>query len=290
LLKKFSRKGVKVVLGDVKTQCELMIADIENPTEVELLAVQEYFMNNASQLTVINNDVDTVDSVDNPINTASIQDTDSSDLYINEAALTTEEETAIAPNTPEELEEFYKHPALFTPNQDDQPAPLATATKSELITTTANQMGIVLDASEISLIAENINHSSDDFDQDIDAIKSAIMAFVQHKAMVNQSKINQMIDEVREVVGTKNQENSQLLTDGLRSINQDIQEANKKLQYQPLKQAKPLAFRINPTYLLIGLILISGLVIVDQLRYGSRIIKPTHRYFTDPNIYLELSK
>ncbi|MFN7286037.1 MAG: hypothetical protein ACK5UF_22190, partial [Dolichospermum sp.] len=86
---RLSRKGVKVVLGDVKTQCELMIADIENPTEVELLAVQEYFMNNASQLTVINNDVDTVDSVDNPINTASIQDTDSSDLYINEAALTT---------------------------------------------------------------------------------------------------------------------------------------------------------------------------------------------------------
>lgn len=216
---RLSRKGVKVVLGDVKTQCELMIADIENPTEVELLAVQEHFMSNATSLTVITNDVD------------------SSDLYINEAALTTEDETAIAalteviaPNTPEELEEFYEHPALFTPNQDDQPAPLATATKSELITTTADQMGIVLDASEISLIAENINHSSDDFDQDIDAIKSAIMAFVQHKAMVNQSKINQMIHEVREVVGTKNQENSQLLSDGLRSINNDIQEANKQFK------------------------------------------------------------
>lgn len=215
---RLSRKGVKVVLGDVKTQCELMIADIENPTEVELLAVQDYFMNNATQLTVIATDVDTVDSVDTTINTAPIQDIDS------------QEETAIAPNTPEELEEFYKHPALFTPNQDDQPAPLATATKSELITTTADQMGIVLDASEISLIAENINHSSDDFDQDIDAIKSAIMAFVKHKAMVNQSKINQMIHEVREVVGTKNQENSQLLSDGLRSINQDIQEANKQFK------------------------------------------------------------
>jgi hypothetical protein len=91
-------------------------------------------------------------------------------------------------------------------------------------------MGIVLDASEISLIAENINHSSDDFDQDIDAIKSAIMAFVQHKSMVNQSKINQMIHEVREVVTEKNSENSQLLTDGLKNINQDIQEANKQFK------------------------------------------------------------
>jgi hypothetical protein len=91
-------------------------------------------------------------------------------------------------------------------------------------------MGIVLDASEISMIAENISISSDDFDQDIDAIKSAIMAFIQHKAMVNQSKINQMIGEVRQVVTEKNSENSQLLTDGLKNINQDIQEANKQFK------------------------------------------------------------
>jgi serine/threonine protein phosphatase PrpC len=91
-------------------------------------------------------------------------------------------------------------------------------------------MGIVLDASEISLIAENINHSSDDFDQDIDAIKSAIMAFINHKAMINQSKINELIHEVREVVSEKNSENSQLLSDGLRSINSDIQEANKQFK------------------------------------------------------------
>jgi len=202
---RLSRTGVKVTLGDVKSQCEQVISDIENPTEVELLAVQDYFMSNASQLTVINNDVDNVDSVDNPINTESIPCIDSND------------DLAIASNQP---------------NQETlpQPAPLATTTQSQLITTTADQMGIVLDASEISLIAENINHSSDDFDQDIDAIKSAIMAFVQHKAMVNQSKINQMIHEVREVVGTKNQENSQLLSDGLRSINNDIQQANKQFK------------------------------------------------------------
>ncbi|MDK2413130.1 hypothetical protein QHH03_29025, partial [Aphanizomenon sp. 202] len=48
-----------------------------------------------------------------------------------------------------------------------------------------------------------------------------------HKAMVNQSKINELINEVREVVGAKNTENSQLLSDGLKSINQDIQEANR---------------------------------------------------------------
>ncbi|MDK2460609.1 hypothetical protein QHH11_15940 [Aphanizomenon sp. PH219] len=196
---RLSRLGVKVSLSEIKNQCEQMISDLENPTEQELLDVQMMFYGNNSQL-VVNNDVD------NDVDTASIQDIDSSELYTNEAALTTE---AIAPPT------------------ENAPAPLATTNKGELITATATQMGIVLDASEISLIAENINHSSDDFDQDIDSIKAAIMAFINHKAMVNQSKINELINEVREVVGAKNTENSQLLSDGLKSINQDIQEANR---------------------------------------------------------------
>ncbi|MFM6251144.1 MAG: hypothetical protein ACKPEQ_18690, partial [Dolichospermum sp.] len=50
---RLSRQGVKISLGDVKSQCELMINDIDNPTENELLTVQEYFINNASQLVVI---------------------------------------------------------------------------------------------------------------------------------------------------------------------------------------------------------------------------------------------
>ncbi|MTJ48395.1 hypothetical protein FJR05_11185 [Dolichospermum sp. UHCC 0259] len=56
------------------------------------------------------------------------------------------------------------------------------------------------------------------------------MAFINHKSMINQSKINELIYEVREVVGAKNSENSQLLSDGLRSINNDIQESNKQFK------------------------------------------------------------
>ncbi|MFM6001674.1 MAG: hypothetical protein ACKPB7_00105, partial [Sphaerospermopsis kisseleviana] len=113
---------------------------------------------------------------------------------------------------------------------DSGVAPLTTTTKSELVASTAQNMGITLDTSEISLIAENISNSSDDFDQDIDAIKAAIMAFIDHKSMINQSKINELIYEVRDLVGNKNQENSQLLSDGLKQINSDIQEANKQFK------------------------------------------------------------
>jgi hypothetical protein len=193
---KLSRKGIKQPLGVIKDYLKANVGNIENITDVEVNATTEYFLSSANQLTVIGENVDNADNADSDIDnvlTLSIQE----DV----------EEEAIAPQT--------------------APAPLVVSPKNELVASTADQMGIVLDASEISLIAENINHSSDDFDQDIDAIKSAIMAFVQHKSLINQSKINQMIHEVREVVSEKNSENSQLLSDGLRSINQDIQEANK---------------------------------------------------------------
>lgn len=208
---RLSRLGVKVALSEIKSQCESVIADIENPSENELLAVQEYFMNNANQLTVIPDvHTESIQDIDT-INTPSIQDIDS----IN---------TSSIQDIDGELEE------TIASQTEHTPAPLATTPKGEMITATAHQMGIVLNASEISLIAENINNSSDDFDQDIDAIKSAIMAFVNHKAMINQSKINSLINEVREIVSDKNTENSQLLSDGLKQINSDIQEANKQFK------------------------------------------------------------
>jgi hypothetical protein len=191
---KLSRKGIKQPLGVIKDYLKTNVGNIENISDSEELATTEYFLSSANQLTVIGENVDNADNADSDIDnvlTLSIQE----DV----------EEEAIAPQT----------------------APLATTTKSQLITTTADQMGISLNAQEISQIAENISICSDDFEQDIDAIKSAIMAFINHKAMINQSKINELIYEVREVVGAKNSENSQLLSDGLRSINNDIQEANK---------------------------------------------------------------
>ncbi|MFM6153170.1 MAG: hypothetical protein ACKPE3_09230, partial [Sphaerospermopsis kisseleviana] len=179
---RLSRSGIKAALGDIKAQCELMIADIENPTELELIAVQEYFMSNASQLTVINDD----------INTASIQHIDTS------------------------LDENEPHQDY--PEQSPKTGGLVNTTKNELVASTAQNMGITLDTSEISLIAENINDSTDTLEQDIDTIKAAIIAFVEHKAMVSQQKINNLITEVRKVVTEKNQENSQLLSDGLTNI------------------------------------------------------------------------
>ncbi|MFM6255223.1 MAG: hypothetical protein ACKPEQ_39860, partial [Dolichospermum sp.] len=110
---RLSRQGVKVSLGEVKSQCELMINDIDNPSENELLAIQEYFMSAATSLTVINDISD--------VRTQSIQDTDD---ISNDGVIATPNETI------------------------NEPAPLATTNKSELVANTAGSLGIELSTTE----------------------------------------------------------------------------------------------------------------------------------------------
>lgn len=207
---RLSKQGVKVSLGDIRPVVEQMINDIDNPTDQEVLSVVDHFMNNATSLIVITTDVDTVDSVDTTINTESIQDIDS------------QEETAIAPNTPEELAEFYKHPALFTPNQDDQPAPLATTNKSELVANTAVNLGIELSTADIENIADNFDAGSDDFTQTLEQVKGAIIAYVQHKIASNNQKIVNTINEISQVATDGFNQNSETLTNGLKQLNQQL--------------------------------------------------------------------
>ena len=230
---RLSRQGVKVALGEIKEQCDRLIPDIENPTDQEVLSVVDHFLSTATKLTVVSDDVttedlteveetfssvdvengniaeptqmeletltsedvDIVNSVDNAINTASIQDIDSSDLHTNEAALDTENQTA-----------------------------LATATKSELVASTAGELGIVLNTGEIELIAQNVNYSSDDLQESLEEIKSAIIAFVRHKIALNSQKIGETLEEITQVATDGFNQNSQQLTDGLQNINKQLQQ------------------------------------------------------------------
>ncbi|MFM6909889.1 MAG: hypothetical protein ACKPKT_19560, partial [Dolichospermum sp.] len=160
---RLSRQGVKVSLGEVKSQCELTINDIDNPSEIELIAVQEYFIDNASQLVIIDSiDLHTNEAAQMELETLTSEDV-SSNLYANEAA-----QMELETLTSEDV----------SSNLYANETALATARNSELVASTAGSLGIVLDAQEISLIAENISYSTDTLEQDIDAIESAIMAFV----------------------------------------------------------------------------------------------------------------
>ncbi len=187
---RLSRSGVKVTLGDIKEQCDRMISDINNPTENELLAVQEYFMSNATTLAVIPNDVDIVNSVDNTINTASIQNIDD----------------------------------ISDDGENSAISPLVSSNKSELVASTANSLGVVLNTSEIELIASNFNSSSEDLTDSLEEIKSAIVAFIRYKVSLNSQKISETLEEISQVAADGFSQNSEALTDGLKTINHQLQQ------------------------------------------------------------------
>jgi uncharacterized protein YukE len=204
---RLSRKGIKVTLGDIKNIYSQTALDPQNPTEQEIINVMEHFISNATKLTLVNEDNATevlteveeiFSSVDSAINTASIQDIDSSILHTNEAALDTEEEIV-----------------------------LATATKSELVASTANSLGVVLNTSEIELIASNFNSSSEDLTDSLEEIKSAIVAFIQYKVSLNSQKISETLEEISQVAADGFSQNSEQLTTGLQGINSQLQEQSR---------------------------------------------------------------
>jgi hypothetical protein len=187
---RLTRAGVKVSLPEIKEQCEMMISDINNPTETELLGIQNHFMSNANQLIVIGENVDNVDNADSDIDgvltTLSIQE----DV----------EEEAIAPQT----------------------APLATTTKNELVATAANSLNIELSTTEIESIATNFTASSDDFTTTLDELKSAIVAFINHKVSCNNLMITNTINEIYSVAAEGFESNNQHLNDGLSQLNKAL--------------------------------------------------------------------
>lgn len=99
-------------------------------------------------------------------------------------------------------------------------------TNTELVKSTAQSLGVVLNASEIAEIASNVNSSSDDLRDSLDQIRDAVVAFVQYKSLQNAQKINDVIQEVSNVVAEEFNSNSQQLTSGLQSINQQLQQQN----------------------------------------------------------------
>lgn len=108
-------------------------------------------------------------------------------------------------------------------NTDNQ---LTKVEQNKIVATAAHQMGIVLNANEIATIAHNLNDSTNTFESDIAAIKQAILAFVQHKSLIAQGQIQDMIAEVRTAIGSNNRKNSELLSSELSSISDDIHKAN----------------------------------------------------------------
>ncbi|MFK0730160.1 MAG: hypothetical protein ACIWVG_03130 [Gloeotrichia echinulata HAB0833] len=109
---------------------------------------------------------------------------------------------------------------------------ITPTSKSELVSSAAQSLGIVLNTQEISEIANNVKSSSEELDDSLDEIKSAIVAFIKYKASLNSQKISQIVKDINQIAASEFHHNSQELTDGLQGINQQLQQQSSDFKSQ----------------------------------------------------------
>lgn len=262
---RLSRKGVKVELKDIRTHLENTVSNVNKITKQETNQATDYFMSTATKLTVIQEDVESMTTNEAATELETLTNNNSEELE-PETTLETTPETSIcvdvengniSPTITEDKETLgtvhevntlttdnNSHPVTADQDTENlpqsqhqvdrtgwyQPAPLANTTKSELVTSTAQGLGVVLNEAEIELIATNVNCSSDDLQETLEEIKGAIIAFIQHRIANNSQKIDETLQEIVQVATDGFNANSQQLTDGLRNINQQLQQQSKNFK------------------------------------------------------------
>lgn len=277
---RLSRKGLKIVLGEIKDQCIKTFQNLENPTKVEINAVTDYLMNNATKLTVITEDIEAVSTNEAATELETLTNNNSGELEVKTSVYVGDEIGNIEPTSTEEVETLPQskedlinkiaseyslslHPyqieelsklessseiraaiteILQSPKSSPHPAPLVTTTKNELINSTAQGLGIVLNTQEIEEIAENINSSSDDLTNTLEEIKGAIIAFIQYKTALNREKVAETLNEINQIATDSFSETSHQLDNGLRQINIGLMQQNR--DFKSKVKAALTAFKV----------------------------------------------
>jgi NTP pyrophosphatase (non-canonical NTP hydrolase) len=92
--------------------------------------------------------------------------------------------------------------------------------KGELIKSAAQEMGVTLTAEEVYLVAQEINTSSDNLEETLDEIKTAVINFINYKVQSNSQKITSAMEEITQVATSGLNKNSQELKSGLNKVNE----------------------------------------------------------------------
>ncbi|MBE9202051.1 MULTISPECIES: hypothetical protein [unclassified Nodularia (in: cyanobacteria)] len=229
---RLSRKGLKIALGDIKSVYSEMVLDPQNPTDEEVNAVTEYFVNQLAPIPQPENQIEEETSV--PIDTALEPQAEETILPINSEA---QEDIASLETIPQAQTE---EPQTILKPEPEETA-IALQETSELVASTAESMGIALNIEDVTAIAENFDYASTNSDDELEEIKSAITAFVQHKAALSRQKIQHIVQEIKQTIHNLDAENSDLLNDGLRSISQDIKSGSERFRQQTRQALKVFA-------------------------------------------------
>jgi hypothetical protein len=92
--------------------------------------------------------------------------------------------------------------------------------KGELIKSAAQEMGVTLTPEEVYLVAQEINTSSDNLEETLDEIKTAVINFINYKVQANSQKIASAMEEITQVATSGLNKNSQELKSGLNKVNE----------------------------------------------------------------------
>jgi hypothetical protein len=92
--------------------------------------------------------------------------------------------------------------------------------KGELIKSAAQEMGVTLTPEEVYLVAQEINTSSDNLEETLDEIKTAVINFINYKVQANSQKIASAMEEITQVATSGLNKNSQELKNGLNKVNE----------------------------------------------------------------------
>ena len=240
---RLSRKGLKVTLGEIKTVYSQMVADDQSPTDAEVDAVTNYFLDQASKLATVGNEpTETTEEELAPVPGGNDQSDDLETVHTLSTDVDTVLDTTLdsmdglepAPNNVLDSQPVVKQ-------DEHQGGAIALQETSELVASTAESMGITLNIEDVTAIAENFDYASQASDDELEEIKSAITAFVQHKAQITQQKITNIVQEVKQTIHNLDAENSQHLNKGLREISQDIKSGSERFRQQTRQALKVFA-------------------------------------------------
>lgn len=129
------------------------------------------------------------------------------------------QQAALTTTNDSDIIEVENSPAEEEKPTTDLKSELATAPKSELVATAANSLNIELSTTEIENIATNFNASSDDFTTTLEELKSAILAFINHKVATNNLMISNTINEIYQTATDGFESNNAHLNNGLSQLN-----------------------------------------------------------------------
>lgn len=214
---RLSRKNIKVSLSEIKQIYSQMVTDADKPTDDEINAVTDYFINQFSKPTPVTQE----ETESNPqISATDIIETDSV------------------------LEEPEYEPPIAS--QQETQLVVSSADKQALVSTQSAALGFELSEQEAADIADMIDDVFADYSSFVINVTSAIKSYIAHKFDAIENELDSSSNDVRQYLADRNSRLNQKLADyadNVKGIKSDTQAIRQNLDN--FKSAVLSRFRVG---------------------------------------------